>query len=157
PIPVAKVPEGLNWDMWLGQTPKVEYRHDGRGKTRCHYEFRWWYEYSGGKLTDWGAHHVDIAQWAMQQNGEGQGPSTIDPVTAVHPVPFKDGYPTDDTQYNCATQFRVVCQFPEMVMEIRDRADDLGFDNGIMFEGTEGRIFVNRGKLTGKAVEDLKD
>jgi len=157
PIPVADVPQGLNWDMWLGQAPLVEYRDNGKGKTRCHYEFRWWYEYSGGKLTDWGAHHVDIAQWAMDQAGEGQGPSQIDPVMAVHPVPFKDGYPTDETQYNCATKFRVVCQFPDTVLEIRDEANDLGFDNGILFEGTEGRIFVNRGKLTGKAVEELKD
>ncbi len=157
PIPVADVPQGLNWDKWLGQTPLVEYRHDGKGKTRCHYEFRWWYEYSGGKLTDWGAHHVDIAQWAMDQNGEGQGPTTIDPVMAVHPVPFKNGYPTDETQYNCATKFTITCQFPGMVMDIRDRADDLGFDNGILFEGTEGRIFVNRSRLTGKAVEDLQE
>src|SRR5262249_5303736 len=55
PFPVAKTPPELNWDLWLGQAPKVDYR-----EKRCHGEFRWWYEYSGGKLTDWGAHHVDI-------------------------------------------------------------------------------------------------
>ena len=53
-------PPELNWDMWLGQAPKVDYI-----KERCHYEFRWWYEYSGGKLTDWGAHHVDVAHWGL--------------------------------------------------------------------------------------------
>src|SRR6516225_7367287 len=45
PFPVAKPPAGLNWDMWLGQAPKVDFRVH-----RCHADFRWWYEYSGGKL-----------------------------------------------------------------------------------------------------------
>src|SRR5206468_4259272 len=53
-IPVAEVPKGLNWEMWLGQAPLVEYRQGDKGnnarypESRCHYEFRWWYEYSGG-------------------------------------------------------------------------------------------------------------
>ncbi len=152
PLKVEPIPEGLDWDMWQGQTPTTDYR-----KRRCHYEFRWWYEYSGGKLTDWGAHHVDIAQWAMGQNGEGQGPLSVDPVSVTHPVPYKNGNPTDDTQYNAATAFMVSCQFPDDI-ELRIRHDT---DNGILFEGSiegpKGRFFVNRGKIVGAPVEALKD
>ncbi len=50
PFPVVAVPEGLNWDFWQGPTPETPFI-----KERCHYQFRWWYEYSGGKMTDWGA------------------------------------------------------------------------------------------------------
>ncbi len=60
PFKKTAPPKGLNWELWLGQTPVVDYI-----KERCHGTFRWWYEYSGGKLTDWGAHHVDIATWAI--------------------------------------------------------------------------------------------
>ena len=159
PIDVVDVPAGLNWDMWLGQAPLTEYRFkdtDGKyGKSRCHYEFRWWYEYSGGKMTDWGAHHVDIAAWAF--NLENTGPVKVEPVMAKHPVPFVNGMPTDDTQYNAATEFHVTATFKNnAVLHIRNDAKDLGFDNGLMLEGTDGRIFVSRGKLTGAAVEGLK-
>ncbi|MCA9104223.1 MAG: gfo/Idh/MocA family oxidoreductase, partial [Planctomycetales bacterium] len=154
PIPVVDVPAELDWNQWLGQAPFVDYRA-GNGKTRCHYEFRWWYEYSGGKMTDWGAHHVDIAQWGMQL--DHTGPVSVDG-QGEHPVPFENGVPMQDDQYNTATKFTVSCKFAGgQELLIRDRADDLGFDNGILFEGTEGRIFVNRGKLTGRAVEELKD
>ena len=51
PFPKVDPPKELDWKMWLGQAPLVEYV-----EKRCHYEFRWWYEYSGGKFTDWGAH-----------------------------------------------------------------------------------------------------
>ena len=66
PFPTAPVPQGLDWDFWKGPTPDVPYV-----KERCHYEFRWWYDYSGGKLTDWGAHHNDIAQWGLGKDGSG--------------------------------------------------------------------------------------
>ncbi len=68
-IPVADIPKTLDWNLWQGPTQEREFRfipsNNGETKSwsRCHYEFRWWYEYSGGKLTDWGAHHVDIATW----------------------------------------------------------------------------------------------
>ncbi|MDA0835861.1 MAG: Gfo/Idh/MocA family oxidoreductase [Planctomycetota bacterium] len=154
-IAVADVPEGLNWERWLGQAPLVDYRANdiksdgGYPESRCHYEFRWWYEYSGGKMTDWGAHHVDIAQWAIGM--ENSGPLTIEG-TATHPVPYENGYATDDTRYNTATEFNIVCQFPNDI-ELTIRHDT---DNGILIEGTDGRVFVSRGALKGKPVEDLE-
>lgn len=149
PLKVEPVPENLNWDMWQGQTPEVDYI-----KRRCHYQFRWWYEYSGGKLTDWGAHHVDIAQWAIQQNGPGQGPMTVKPVVAEHPVPFKDGNPTVPNEYNCSHNFHLQCDFPDGVeMNIVSKSKD---GNGILFEGSKGRFFVSRGKIVGAPVDELK-
>ena len=147
PLEKMAPPPELNWDIWLGQTPVVDYI-----PRRCHYEFRWWYEYSGGKMTDWGAHHVDIATWGIGMDGPGMGPKTIEG-TASHPVPFEAGYPKIDNEYNAATEFNVICTFPNGV-EMVIRHDS---DNGILFEGTTGKLFVNRGKLEGKAVDGLKD
>ena len=155
-LPAVAPPKQLDWNQWLGQAPRVEFRYlagdNGETKSwsRCHYEFRWWYEYSGGKLTDWGAHHVDIATWALGKTDTG--PVSIDPVMVKHPVAFKDGYPTDDSHYNTATEFLIAAKYADgQELEIRHDGD-----NGILFEGTEGRLFVNRGKLTGKAVDELK-
>jgi predicted dehydrogenase len=148
PFPVAQVPKELDWEMWLGQAPKVDYR-----EKRCHYEFRWWYEYSGGKFTDWGAHHVDIAQWALKEDAKGKGPVKIDGTDAKHPVPFKDGYPERDDSYNTSHDFAIACTFPSGVeMTVTSRGD-----NGIAFEGEKGKIFVNRGKITGTPIAENWD
>jgi len=148
PFPVAEVPADLDWEMWLGQAPEVDYR-----EKRCHYEFRWWYEYSGGKFTDWGAHHVDIAQWALREDEEGKGPVTFDGTDAKHPVPFKDGYPERDDSYNTSHDFAIACTFPSGVeMTVTSRGD-----NGILFEGEKGKLFVNRGKITGTPIEENWD
>ena len=154
-LPKVDVPSGLNWEMWLGQTPLVDYvsgekPEKGYAQSRCHYEFRWWYEYSGGKMTDWGAHHVDIAQWAAGM--ENSGPVSVEG-TAKHPVPFKNGMPTVSNMYNAATSFLVTCKFPNGV-ELEIRHDT---ENGITFEGTEGKFFVSRGELKGEPVDALKD
>ena len=148
PFPVAEVPKELDWEMWLGQAPQVDYR-----EKRCHYQFRWWYEYSGGKFTDWGAHHVDIAQWALGEDTQGKGPVTIDGTDAKHPVPFKDGYPERDDSYNTSNDFAILCTFPSGVeMTVTSRGD-----NGILFEGEKGKLFVNRGKITGTPIEEHWD
>jgi predicted dehydrogenase len=155
-LPDVSPPDQLDWDRWLGPAPKVAFRYlaGDHGEThswsRCHYEFRWWYEYSGGKLTDWGAHHVDIATWAMGKTETG--PASVDPIMVKHPVMFKDGYPADDSRYNTATEFLIRAKFADG-MEIDIRHDG---DNGIQFEGTEGKLFVTRGRLTGEAVDALK-
>ena len=148
PFSTAPVPANLDWDAWLGQAPMVDYIPQ-----RCHGNFRWWYEYSGGKFTDWGAHHVDIATWAINQGGKGMGPVTIDGSDANHPVKFEDGYPTVDNTYNTAHDYNVVCKFASGIqMDIESRGD-----NGILFTGTKGRIFVNRQRITGKPIEENWD
>lgn len=168
PLPTRETPKELDWDAWLGQTPVVQYvqgdeiQTEGYGAgqpfSRTHNYFRWWYEYSGGKLTDWGAHHVDIAMWALEKDQGPCGKIAIDPISVTHPVPFdSNGMPTVTNQFNAATAFHVRCTFDDgVVLDVRDQADDLGFGNGIMFEGTDGRLFVNRGRLSGKPVEELK-
>ena len=148
PFQVAPIPPNLDWDQWLGQAPMVPYIPQ-----RCHGNFRWWYEYSGGKFTDWGAHHVDIATWAINHDGEGMGPVSIDGSDANHPVPFRDGYPTVDNTFNTAHDYNVVCKFANGIqMDIESRGD-----NGILFTGTKGKLFVNRGKITGTPIEENWD
>ncbi|HYW79983.1 MAG TPA: Gfo/Idh/MocA family oxidoreductase [Thermoguttaceae bacterium] len=148
PFPKVDPPAELDWDMWLGQAPKVDYI-----ERRCHYEFRWWYEYSGGKFTDWGAHHVDIATWAIEHDKQGMGPIEIDGTDAKHPVEYKDGYATVDDCYNTAHDYAVQCKFANGIqMTIDSRSD-----NGILFEGSKGRIFVSRGKIAGTPIEENWD
>jgi len=153
-------PANLNWDMWLGQAPKVEYI-----KERSHYQFRWWYEYSGGKFTDWGAHHIDIATWALGEDKDGHGPIEIDGTDAIHPVEYSHGYATNDLRYNTATDYVVKCKFASGVTmnvtsggnkeENAEGPRTVG--NGILFEGDKGRIFVSRGKISGTPIEQEWD
>ena len=56
PFEKKPVPTGLNWEMWQGQAPVADYVPE-----RCHTSFRYWWEYSGGTMTDWGAHHLDLS------------------------------------------------------------------------------------------------
>jgi len=153
-IPHVAVPQELNWDMWLGQAPLTDYLCGPTAsdmpspQTRAHFQFRWWYEYSGGKMTDWGAHHVDIGMWALQM--DNSGPISVEG-TAIHPVPLRHGIPTISNRYNVATEFLVTCKFADGA-ELLITSEG---DNGVLIEGTEGRIFVNRYKLTGAPVETL--
>jgi len=124
-------------------------------KEHCHYKFLWWYEYSGEKMTDWGAHYVDIAQWAMQLDGVGQGVLSLEPIEGGHPIPLKNGMPTKDNYYNTSHNFHIKCMFPnKMEMNIVSQSKE---GNGILFEGTKGNLFVSCGKLTGPAVDELKE
>jgi predicted dehydrogenase len=129
------VPEHLDWDRWLGQAPWVEFckqRYD---------PFRWWFEYSGGFITDWGAHHLDIAHWAMDV--EHSGPFAIEGWAEL---------PEKRNGYNTPRRFGVELKYPGGV-EVRLTPSET--ENGILFEGDEGRVFVNRGRLSGKPVDEL--
>jgi predicted dehydrogenase len=89
-------------------------------------------------MTDWGAHHIDIAQWAI--NGL---PVSID--GRGKPTPIQGGY-------NVHERFGATIRYDnDVVLEIHDEGRV-----GILFEGDEGRMFVNRGSISGKPVEDLE-
>ncbi|MEM9657790.1 MAG: gfo/Idh/MocA family oxidoreductase, partial [Planctomycetota bacterium] len=147
----------VDWDRWVGPAPAADYRFlktkRRRGKTfsNAHGTFRWWYEYSGGKLTDWGAHHVDIAMWALEMNGQESGPLSIGG-TAEHPVAFREGSPVETDRYNTATRFELTARVPGDVDVVIQSSG-----NGVLIEGDEGRILVNRGRLVGAPVEALRD
>ena len=132
PFDVRSVPGHFNWDLWQGQTADVPYIPE-----RSHYTFRWWYEYSGGQMTDWGAHHLDIAQWGINSV----------PVE----IEGSANYPTTPDGFNVASDFYARYRYPSGVeMTVSDNGR-----NGVMFTGTEGRIFVNRGTISGKPLEEL--
>ncbi|MGL4595813.1 MAG: Gfo/Idh/MocA family oxidoreductase [Thermoguttaceae bacterium] len=164
PIPKADVPKTLDFEMWLGQAPIVDYlatsemnnasRPDAWPKnSRTHYEFRWWYEYGGGKFTDWGAHHVDFAMWALTQDAPGKGPIRFKPIMVEHPVPYKNGYPTETNRYNAANKFHIETEFDNgTIMDVCSHSTD---GNGILIEGTKGKIHVNRQRIKGKPFEDI--
>jgi predicted dehydrogenase len=134
PFATKPVPTNLDWNLWQGQTPDVPYAPE-----RTHYTFRWWQAYSGGQLTDWGAHHVDIARWAI-----GAEPVEIEGTAT---------YPATPDGYDVPIDFSVRYRFANGVeMTVADHGR-----NGILFTGSEGRLFVNRENLSGKPVDDLKD
>jgi len=138
PFKESPVPKGLNWDFWLGQAPMTPYI-----KERCHYQFRWWLEYSGGKLTDWGAHHVDIAHWGL--GAEATGPVEMEGEGVFDERP---------NCYNTALTFKCTGKFANGNKIIVTH----GPGNGILFEGPKGRIFVNRGRgPKGKPFEEMTD
>ena len=169
-LPEVAVPRELNWDLWQGQAREQKYRAAdsvvdvkgwgaGHPFGRTHRYYRWFYEYSGGKLTDWGAHHLDITLLALDKLNEDIGKIKLEVESVSHPVEFDEkGMPKSDDRFNCATQFKVKLTFADdTILYVRDSAqEDLGFENGIMFEGEKGRMLVNRGKLVGKPVESLK-
>jgi Oxidoreductase family, C-terminal alpha/beta domain/Oxidoreductase family, NAD-binding Rossmann fold len=119
------VPEGFDYDFWLGSAPWAPYHHQ-----RCHYQFRFILDYSGGQMTNWGAHHLDIAQWGNQS--DHTGPVKIDgkgefPKTGLFTTALKS-----DIKYTYANG---------VVLYLKTGG------GGTRFEGTKGWVYVNRGKL----------
>lgn len=134
PFAEKPVPANLNWNLWQGQTPSVPYIEE-----RCHFNFRWWHEYSGGQMTDNGAHQLDIAQWAIDSL----------------PVEIKGQakFPNVPNGYNVATEFSAEYKYANgVVMSVTDTGV-----GGIAFKGSLGTLFVNRSKITGPIIDQLKD
>lgn len=122
-LPAEAAEPGLDWDLWLGPAPRREY-HSELSPRGVHTHFPNWrayWEYGGGMVTDWGAHHFDIAQWGLGM--DESGPVEILPA----------GKPE--------AQEGVRLRYANGV-EVLHKSG-----NGIWFAGTEGHLYVNRGKF----------
>jgi len=146
PFSPVPVPEGFDWDFWLGPAPKVPYLRERRN-------FRWWFDYAGGPVTDWGAHHNDIARWAIGLDG----PSTIEARAITEPVP--GGYTTPPEFEATLTWGKGVKQVVRTTLDDNPSGavvNPEGQRNGIRFEGKDGWIWVNRTAIDASAPEMLE-
>ncbi|HEV3144178.1 MAG TPA: Gfo/Idh/MocA family oxidoreductase [Gemmataceae bacterium] len=138
-LPEEKLEEGLDWEMWLGQAPLRPYSSvlSPRGVHNHFPDWRQYREYSGGMMTDWGAHHFDIAQWGLGMDESG-------PVEII---------PPDDPKAERGLRY-VYANGVEMIHGPIDKTvADFG---GVLFIGSDGAIQVNRGKLACKPAEIIK-
>lgn len=129
------LPDDLDWDLWLGQAPFVRFLH------KRYNPFRWWFEYSGGLMTDWGAHHLDIVHWAL--GCEHSGPGRIE--SWAEEPKFAGGY-------NTPWRFAVDFTYPG---DVRVHVEPSDEKCGLLFQGDAGRMFVSRQRLSGRPVEEF--
>ncbi len=121
--PSSAAPAGVDWNTWLGPAPAADFSE------RRMVDWRWFYDYSGGMMCDWGAHHNDIAQWG---NGTSHtGPVKVEPVSVQFPT---------DGMFETAVNFHVRSTYANGVT-----LDTVSDNSGVTFTGTDGWIRVNRG------------
>jgi predicted dehydrogenase len=120
------IPPGFDYEMWLGPAPWAPYTKD-----RCHYEYRWIFDYSGGQFSDWGGHLFDQAQWA--NDTEHTGPVSVEGT----------GRFLEKGLYNTAVEFHVEYMYANGVRMIARHFDPVvGSTGSIRYEGTEGWVTV---------------
>ncbi len=125
------VPPGLDYDFWLGPAPWAPYTSQ-----RTHYQFRFILDYAGGQTTNWGAHYIDIAQWALDMDESG-------PVEVVGCGEF----PTTGL-FTAPTRVDFTATYANSVrLRVRTRTDGV-MDGNVRFYGERGWLDVSRSKLT---------
>ena len=129
------VPEGFDYDMWLGPAPDAPY-----SPARCHVNFRWNLDYSGGQVTDWGGHHPDCAQWGM-------GTDLTGPVEIRN---AKGAFPPDEV-WNTATEFYFEAVYANGVTLIISNKER----SGVTWEGEDGWVWADRDKHEASSPEIL--
>jgi len=138
PDPNATPGPDLNWERFLGSSPKVPF------SVSRFFQWRLYWDYAGGPVTDWGAHHNDIARWAIGQDG----PISVESKATVAPI--AGGYTT-------CKEFEAVLEYAGDIQQIVKTTtadspfggiiDPNGQRNGVRLTGTDGWIWVNRGDL----------
>lgn len=131
-VPDAEPPAGVDYDLWLGPAPKRPFN-----KNRFHFNFRWYYDYSGGLMTDWGAHMIDIANWGMDVKA---------PRAAVA-MGGKFGFPDDAEETPDTQQTLWDCDGFSMMWEHATAIGQGPYmrDHGVAFHGNNGVLVVDRG------------
>jgi predicted dehydrogenase len=133
--PDSAPPADLDWNFWLGPAPKVPFNANRFGVGDRWSTFRYFWDYAGGYMTDWGVHLLDIVQWAMKV----EGPNVI--TASGGKFYIQDNAETPDT-------LQVTFEYPDFVCTYENRWDNAnsmyGKDYGIEFHGTDGTLFVDR-------------
>jgi len=132
------VPGHLDWDMWLGPAPQRPYQGFGP-----HFQWRWILDYSGGQLTDWCGHHVDIAHWGLGYDRTG-------PIE----IAGKGTYPTDGL-YDVPTHYNFTCKYKTGV-EINVTNNQIN-PQGTKWIGDKGWVYVKRGRIDSEPKSLLRE
>jgi predicted dehydrogenase len=130
PVPDSDPPAELDYNFWLGPAPKKPYN-----EKHVHYNFRFYWDYSGGQMTNFGAHHLDIAQWGLGM--DDSGPTAIEGTATFHPQHW----------YEVTQSCRINYSYPGGVTVVLGQLEK-DIPQGVTFEGSEGSIFVDRRKIT---------
>jgi predicted dehydrogenase len=141
PVPDSTPPEGFDYNRWLGPAPMRPYNIN-----RLHYLFRFFWDYSGGQQTNFGAHHLDIAQWGLGM--DESGPVSVEGSGVYHPDGWYETPDTTEIKYTYANGVTMTC---------RQKLDTKNTDQGTEFIGDKGSLFVYRGGIVTNPKELLKD
>lgn len=139
PVPDSDPPAELDYEMWLGPAPQRPYN-----VKRVHYNFRFFWDYSGGQMTNFGAHHIDIAHWGMGM--DSAGPISVEGTAEYHPEKW----------YEVSASCRLTYEYPgDVRMIVGQKQKDV--PEGTTFIGDKGRIFVSRGVLKGEPEDVIRE
>ena len=135
-LPDSAPPPELDYEMWLGPAPARPYN-----KNRVHYNFRFFWDYSGGQMTNWGAHHLDIAQWGLGTDESG-------PIEISARAEFDK-----EKRFEVPTWFEIEYKYSPKTSVLCGQSHRIG----TTFEGQDGLIYVNRGKFETTYPNALKE
>ena len=128
PFAPEPISSDFDYNFWLGPAPEADYFLG-----RTHGNFRWFLDYSGGMLTDWGAHHNDIAQWGI--GADGSGPISVEAVGKGNMI--------GKNCYTTFPEFEITYKYANGVTLLSTNRGE----NGVDFEGENGNVFVSRGTI----------
>ncbi len=140
PVPDSAPPEGFDFDRWLGPAPLRPYN-----KNRVHYLFRFYWDYSGGQQTNFGAHHLDVAQWGLGM--DDSGPVSVEGTGTFNPDGWYETPDTTEIKYTYANG---------VTLTARQKVGTTNKDQGTEFVGDKGSLFVYRGGIVATPKELLK-